>query len=141
VVNLVIGLVIFVGVLNAGSADVGLGTGGGAALRVGAALVQGLIYIGYFALMESRTGQTVGKRIMRLRVQDASGGTPSLDEALRRNIFMAYPLLGIVPILGFVGDLAALAGMILVAVTISQSPVREGWHDRFAGGTRVLKVG
>jgi uncharacterized RDD family membrane protein YckC len=139
-VNVVIGLVLFVGLLNARAADLGVG-GGGAGLRVGAALVQGLIYIGYFALMESRTGQTVGKRIMKLRTVNPSGGNPTLQEAVRRNIFMAYPLVGVVPFLGFVSDLAALVGMILAAVTISQSPVREGWHDRFAGGTRVLRIG
>jgi hypothetical protein len=26
-------------------------------------------------------------------------------------------------------------------VTISQSPIRQGWHDRFAGGTQVVKIG
>jgi len=141
VVNLAIGLIVFVGALNAGSADFGLGGGGGAGLRIGAAVVQGLIYIGYFALLESRTGQTLGKRIMKLQTQSPTGGIPTLEEGFRRNIFMAYPLVGIVPFLGLIAGLAALVGMIMVAVTISQSPVRQGWHDRFAGGTRVVKIG
>ncbi|MDX6299419.1 MAG: hypothetical protein QOF53_633 [Nocardioidaceae bacterium] len=138
-INVVLGLVLVLSAANGGSRD--LAVGGGAGLRVAAALVQGLIFIGYFALMESRTGRTLGKRIMRLRTVSASGGNPTFQEAVRRNIFMAYPVLGVVPNLGFVADLAALVAMVLAGVTISQSPVREGWHDRFAGGTGVLKVG
>ena len=141
VINVILGLILFLSATNAGSRDLTVGGGGGAGLRVGAAIVQGLIYIGYFALMESRTGRTLGKRIMKLRTVSASGGNPTFQEALRRNIFMAYPVLGVVPNLGFLADLAALVAMVLAGVTISQSPVREGWHDRFAGGTRVLKVG
>ena len=140
VINVVLGLVLVLSATNGGSRDLAVGAGG-AGLRVGAALVQGLIFIGYFALMESRTGRTLGKRIMRLRTVSASGGQPTFQEAVRRNIFMAYPVLGVVPNLGFVADLAALVAMVLAGVTISQSPVREGWHDRFAGGTRVLRVG
>jgi uncharacterized RDD family membrane protein YckC len=140
-INVVLGLILVLSATNAGSRDLAVGSGGDVGLRVGAAIVQGLIFIGYFALMESRNGRTLGKRIMRLRTVSASGGRPTFQEAVRRNIFMAYPMLGVVPNLGFVADLAALVAMILAGVTISQSPVREGWHDRFAGGTRVLKVG
>jgi uncharacterized RDD family membrane protein YckC len=141
VINVVLGLILLLSATNAGSRDLAVGGGGGVGLRVGAAVVQGLVYIGYFALMESRTGRTLGKRIMKLRTVSANGGNPTFQEALRRNIFMAYPVLGVVPNLGFVADLAALVAMVLAGVTISQSPVRQGWHDRFAGGTRVLKVG
>jgi hypothetical protein len=36
--------------------------------------------------------------------------------------------------------LAELAAAIYIAVTISQSPTNTGWHDTFAGGTRVVTV-
>lgn len=139
--NIGIGLILFAGLRNADSTGLGLGGGGGVALGIGLALVQGVIYLGYFSLMESRTGQTLGKRVMKLRTVSPSGGNPTFEQAVRRNIFMGYPLLGVLPFLGRFAGLAALVGMIFAAVTISQSPVREGWHDRFAGGTRVLRVG
>ena len=32
--------------------------------------------------------------------------------------------------------------MIMIAVGINSDTVdRQGWHDKFAGGTRVLKIG
>src|SRR5207237_722872 len=72
-INVILGLVLLLSATNAGSRDLAVGSGGDVGLRVGAALVQGLIFIGYFALMESRTGRTLGKRIMKLRTVSASG--------------------------------------------------------------------
>jgi len=31
--------------------------------------------------------------------------------------------------------------VIYIAITISQSDTNTGWHDTFAGGTRVIKAG
>ena len=35
---------------------------------------------------------------------------------------------------------AQLAAAIYIAVTINSSPTRTGWHDQFAGGTRVVRT-
>ena len=66
-----------------------------------------------------------------------------MEQSIRRNIIYAANLVSIVPILGWiVGPLAALVGVIMIAVGINSDPVRrQGWHDRFAGGTSVVKVG
>jgi len=92
------------------------------------------IVMGYFVLMESYAGRTIGKMILGLRTVGPDGGNPSLDMAFRRNIWY---LLGILP---YLGGLAEVAAVIAVAVTISRSPTNTGWHDAFAGGTRVLPV-
>ncbi|GAA4691550.1 RDD family protein [Nocardioides nanhaiensis] len=99
--------------------------------------------LGYYAYLESTQGRTLGKQVMKLQVVGPAGGHPTLEQALRRNAFLALSLAGIVPIIGqLLGALAGLAAVIFIAVTINNDTVRrQGWHDTFAGGTQVLKVG
>lgn len=99
--------------------------------------------LGYFAFLDSTKGQTVGKMVMKLHVLGPDGGHPTVEQSIRRNIIYAANLVSIVPVLGWiVGPLASLIGTIMIAVGINSDPVhRQGWHDRFAGGTRVVKVG
>lgn len=99
--------------------------------------------LGYFAFLDSTKGQTVGKMVMKLQVLGPDGGHPTVEQSIRRNIIYATNLVSIVPVLGWiVGPLAALIGVIMIAVGINSDPVRrQGWHDRFAGGTTVVKVG
>jgi len=100
-----------------------------------------LITWGYFAVMESRNGQTVGKMLLKLRTQGPDGAPPTLEQAFKRNAFVAIGLLGIIPFLGFIAGLASLVAYVMVAVTINNSPTRQGWHDNFAGGTQVVRTG
>lgn len=95
-------------------------------------LVGALIMIGYFAFMESRSGQTVGKMLLGLKTLGPDGQPPTMEQALRRNAWM---LLGVVPA---IGGLAQLAAAIYIAVTINNTGT--GWHDEFAGGTRVVRI-
>lgn len=90
------------------------------------------IMVGYFTIMESQRGQTVGKMVMGLETQGPNGGNPTTEEAVKRNLWNA---LNIIPILG---GLLELAAAIYIMVTINQSPTKTGWHDVFAGGTRVV---
>jgi len=107
------------------------------------AIISTIIYLGYFAFMESTNGRTLGKQIMKLRVLGPAGGNPTLEQAVRRNIWMGFGIAGIIPILGtFVGAVAELVAVIMIAVGINGDTVnRQAWHDRFAGGTRVIKEG
>lgn len=41
-------------------------------------------YVAYFALLTARSGQTVGKRLMGIQVQDASGEIPPLPRCVWR---------------------------------------------------------
>jgi uncharacterized RDD family membrane protein YckC len=101
------------------------------------------VTLGYFAFMDSSRGQTFGKMALNLRVYGPDGGNPTIEQSIRRNIIYAFQLLAIIPILGsLVGGVAALIGVIMIAVGINNDTVRrQAWHDRFAGGTYVMKIG
>ncbi len=95
-----------------------------------------VLYTGYFAYMESNRGQTIGKQVMKLKTVGPDGqSNPSMNDALKRNIWNAF---GIVPCLG---PLAQLVSIIVIAVNINSDPQRQHFFDKFAGGTRVLKIG
>ena len=93
--------------------------------------------------MESSRGQTVGKMVMKLRTVGPAGTNPTMEQALRRNILYAANLVAIVPIFGnLLASGVSLVGAIMIALGINNDTVnRQAWHDHFAGGTRVLKIG
>ena len=127
--------------LNGGN-TYGFGRGVGYAAGAISAVISAVLYLGYFTLMESRKGQTVGKMLLKLQTQGPGGARPTTEQALRRNFWVALGILGVIPVIGgLIGSLAELVIVIVIAVTINNSPVREGWHDKIAGGTRVVKLG
>ncbi|MBF6210045.1 RDD family protein [Nocardia puris] len=88
----------------------------------------------YFVFFEVLTGSTPGKKVLGLHV-NGSGGAPKpniKDSALRN----AYMLLNLIP---WVGGLLWFIAAIAIAVTVSSSPTKQGWHDNLAGGTQVIK--
>lgn len=136
------------------------GSGDGA--RFVGAIVSSILgvaaFVGYYAYLESSRGQTVGKMVMKLRTIDAQGSDPTLEQALRRNAFMALGVLGflaanllsIIPVVGWIlgsaislaAGVGQLVGVITIAVGISNDTVnRRAWHDHFARETQVLKIG
>ena len=54
-----------------------------------AGIIGGILYLGYYVYMESSRGRTFGKQILKLRVLGATGGNPTMEEALRRNAWAA----------------------------------------------------
>lgn len=103
-----------------------------------------VVYLGYYGYFESTQGATLGKQLMKLKVVGPDGvSNPTMQQAVMRSGFQALGLISVVPFVGFfLGPLASLAAVILIAVTISNDAVnRQGWHDTFAGGTKVLKIG
>jgi len=103
-----------------------------------------VVSLGYFAFFESSQGATLGKQLLKLKVVGPDGtSNPTMEEAIRRNIFYAIQLVYIVPIVGWIfGPIAMLVAVIMIAVGINNDTIaRQGWHDKFAGGTRVLKIG
>lgn len=141
VVTLVILIPVIIGILGINGAG-GFGAGGGFAANAVTAVISPVIYLGYFGFMESNRGQTVGKMLMKLHVEGPTGAKPTLEEAIKRNIWMGLPLLGIVPIIGgLIGGLGQLVAVIMIAVGINSDPVnRKPWTDKFAG-TQVIKAG
>lgn len=107
-------------------------------------VVSSVLYLGYFAYMESNRGETVGKMVMKLKVFGPDGvSKPTMEQAVRRNIWVAAGILGIVPVVGtLLGGLASLGAVILILVGINgDAAKRQHWFDHFAGGTQVMKVG
>ena len=100
------------------------------------------LYLGYFSFMESTRGQTIGKMLMKLETRGPDGGRPTMEQAVKRNIWVALGILGVIPFVGgLLAGLSQLAAMILIAVGISGDAVgRRGWHDKLAG-TQVVKIG
>ncbi len=96
-------------------------------------LIGAAISLGYFALLESNSGATPGKQLLGLKVVGPDGGNPTIEQSLKRNVWLAFQ---IVPV---IGGLAGLAAAIAIAVTISSSDANRGWHDEF-GDTTVLKT-
>jgi hypothetical protein len=119
----------------------GTGTGSTFAANAVANLGTTLLTLGYFVATEAATGQTLGKRLLRLETRGPAGGRPTVEQALRRNAFTAIALLGMVPFLGLAASLLSLVAVVTIAVTINNDAThRRGWHDRFAGGTTVVTL-
>ena len=48
----------------------------------------------------------------------------------------SFTLLSVIP---YIGGLLAFIAYIVIAVTINNSPTKQGKHDELAGGTQVVK--
>jgi uncharacterized RDD family membrane protein YckC len=143
VLMIVFGL-IFAGWLFSAALEGGnMFTGGGIGYTIVSTIVSTAIVVGYFTLMEANNGQTIGKMLLKIQVQRPDGSTPSMEEALRRNAYLGLYLLTVIPVLGgILASLGVLAAVIYIAVTINNNTTtRQGWHDEFAGGTKVIKIG
>ncbi|MFC9305558.1 RDD family protein, partial [Streptomyces albidoflavus] len=58
----------------------------------GQSLIAAILYIAYDTILTARTGQTVGKRLLHLRVADLSNGaTPSTQTSLIRAVVLWLP--------------------------------------------------
>ncbi|MEI6254659.1 MAG: RDD family protein, partial [Mycobacteriaceae bacterium] len=146
-----------------GTPPVGFGSPGGLWIRLGARLIDafavgivagllsmlfdsdtrfyvagifgGLLTFAYFALFESQMGRTPGKALLGLRVHGPGGAPkPTVQQAATRNAFL---LLNLIPCLG---GILSLAAWVYIAVTIENSPTKQGKHDEMAGGTQVVKT-
>lgn len=139
VVNAIIVSVIVAGAIMGGSG--GFGVASSWAIGAVAAVLSSALYLGYFTFLESSRGQTLGKMIMKLHTVGPGGGHPTVEQAARRNIWVAFGILGVIPIIGgILGSIGTLVAVIMIAVGINNDTVRrQAWNDHFAGETQVLK--
>jgi uncharacterized RDD family membrane protein YckC len=98
-------------------------------------LFSGVLMFGYFVLFEVTQGASPGKRLLGLKVHGPGGAPkPNATQSAIRN---SFTLLAVVP---YIGSLLAFIAYIIIAVTISGSPTKQGKHDELAGGTQVVKT-
>jgi uncharacterized RDD family membrane protein YckC len=97
-------------------------------------LFSGVLMFGYFVLFEVSQGATPGKKLLGLPVHGPGGAEkPDGTQSAIRN---SFTLLAVIP---YLGPLLAFIAYVVIAVTISGSPTRQGKHDELAGGTQVVK--
>jgi uncharacterized RDD family membrane protein YckC len=97
-------------------------------------LFSGVLMFGYFVIFEVSQGSTPGKRLLGLAVHGPGGAPkPDVPQSAIRN---SFTLLAVVP---YIGELLAFIAYVIIAVTISGSPTKQGKHDELAGGTQVVK--
>lgn len=78
-----------------------------------------LIAVGYFGWMNSsfNNGQTIGKRLMKIRVVDALGNTIPLGRSIQRSALLLVPLI-YAPVSQSVVDLVLKAIMLFIMVAV-----------------------
>jgi uncharacterized RDD family membrane protein YckC len=103
----------------------------GFSLLVG--LAQGLVAVVYDWLQHARWGQTIGKRIMKIKVVTLPDRGPMTGGAAAKRA-VAYGLVPQVPLIG--GAFSLLNSLWL----LWDKPNRQCLHDKFAG-TVVVKTG
>lgn len=97
-------------------------------------LFSGVLTYGYFVLFEVTQGATPAKRLLGLAVHGPDGvSKPTLGQSAVRNSFT------VLAVLPYLGPLLAFVAYVVIAVTISGSPTKQGKHDELAGGTRVVR--
>jgi len=108
-------------------------------------LISLAISAGYFIYMWTRmNGSTIGMRVLKLGVRDASSGSlVNQQQAIRRWAYIGLPgalgLAYVLPLIGILVSLGVLAYYIFLLVTTAQSPTRQGFHDKGAN-TVVAKL-
>jgi uncharacterized RDD family membrane protein YckC len=99
--------------------------------------------LGWYGGWQHGVGATPGMLALRLRVRDPSGeANPSLRAAVTRNLPQV-----LVGFSDYSGNetidallvIVALVVYVAIGITISSSPTRQGFHDRLAGGTYVVR--
>ena len=97
-------------------------------------LFSGLLTFIYFVAFEVTQGWTPAKKLLGLSVHGPGGAPkPNVQQSAIRN---SFTLLSVVP---YIGGLLAFIAYIVIAITINNSPTKQGKHDELAGGTQVVK--
>jgi uncharacterized RDD family membrane protein YckC len=95
--------------------------------------ISGAYFIGTWTRMN---GATVGMRVMKLAVRDvATGGPITQQQAINRWLVFGAPYALAWfqwSIIGLILSIAVLVYYIYLMVTISQNPMRQGFHDLYA---------
>ena len=101
-----------------------------------------LVWPAYFIYLTAKSGQTLGKRVVGLKVVDHAGEVPRPRRLINRELYRFALLYFVSP---FLNAGLVLIGWIFLAVFITGhmaiffDPLRRTWHDRL-GRTYVVRV-
>lgn len=104
----------------------------------------GLDFIYLVGLWTSRGRATLGQRVLKLQVVDAaSGATLDLSQAVVRWVLLggAVAILGLAPVAVELTGLVGLLWLIVLLVSTSSHPLKQGVHDRAANSIVVQPLG
>ena len=104
-----------------------------------------LVFVGYEIVQTALWGQTVGKRIVDIRVvNESTGRPPGWGRSLIRWAVPLVPFAVLAVFLSlaseFLALLAAVASVAVCYLSITWDRKNQGWHDK-AAGTFVVKTG
>lgn len=104
-----------------------------------------LVFVGYEIVQTALWGQTVGKRIVDIRVvNESTGRPPGWGRSLIRWAVPLIPFAVLAVFLSlaseFLALLAAVASVAVCYLSITWDRTNQGWHDK-AAGTLVVKTG
>lgn len=114
-------------------------------LAAGSSIVPGLLaaviafaaYAAYDYVLHSKDGQTLGKKVMKIRLAGVGGGALDSSNLMKRSaVFPGVMMLYGIPFLGW---LAAVFIIVLGVLIIVDKPLGQGIHDKLAG-TVVVKA-
>ena len=98
-------------------------------------LFSGLLTFAYFVVFEVTQGWTPAKKLLGLSVHGPGGAPkPTAQQSAIRN---SFTLLSVIP---WLGGLLAVVAYIVIAVTINNSPTKQGKHDELAGALRSSRA-
>lgn len=102
-----------------------------------ASILSLVVWFAYRILMETAKGGSLGHLALGNRVINANGTNPTALESFKRNSwFLVLSLLGALNMLGI---LLGLVLYIALGVTISRSPIKQSFADKWAGTVVVDK--
>ncbi|MET8143517.1 RDD family protein [Sphaerisporangium sp. NPDC005288] len=114
-------------------------------VAIGSSFVPGLVsaiiaygaYAAYDYVLHSKDGQTIGKKVMKIRLVGV-GGAPVDSSALMKRSAI-YP--GVLVLYGipFLGVLSGIFVLVLGVLILTDKPLQQGLHDKLAG-TVVVKA-
>ena len=101
------------------------------------------VWPAYFIYLTARSGQTLGKRVMGLKVVDSTGEVPRPRRLVNRELYRFALLLTFAFLVLFGWPLLlrwlVLAVLVMGHIAVFFDPLRRSWHDRL-GRTYVVRV-
>ncbi|WP_281689338.1 RDD family protein [Pseudonocardia thermophila] len=109
-------------------------------------IVAGLLYGAYDVVMHGRSGQTLGKMVMKTRLVTPSGQLADQATLLKRAAIYPAGVFIVSGLLGFLGPLSLLSTPVIAIFTIvdgifviTNTPLRQALHDKWTN-TIVVKA-